>query len=165
MEEKNSKRDKGLWTLLGQFIKFGVVGVSNTIISWVTYALCIRLGSHWFIASVVSFLVSVLNAFYWNNKYVFQGEEDRVWWKALLRTYVAYGATGLILNNVLLFMWLEILHIEVVLEPVWQWLYNMGIHFESADSFTEYIAPVFNYVITIPLNFILNKFWAYGDKR
>lgn len=165
MEKKIGKEKSGLWTTLMQFVKFGLVGISNTVISWVTYALCIRVGCHWFIASVVSFLISVLNAFYWNNKYVFKGEEERVWWKALIRTYVAYGTTGLVLNNILLFLWLEILHIEGMLTPVWQWLYDFGLHFENPASLAEYIAPVFNYVITIPLNFILNKFWAYGDKR
>lgn len=165
MDKKIGKEKSGLWTTLMQFVKFGLVGISNTVISWVTYAICLRLGSPWLLASIVSFLVSVLNAFYWNNKYVFKSsDEERVWWKALLRTYVAYGTTGLVLNNILLFLWLEILHIEGFLGPAWQWLYDLGLHFENPTSLAEYIAPVFNYVITIPLNFILNKFWAYGDK-
>lgn len=164
MDKKVQERG-GLWAVFTQFVKFGIVGVSNTVISWVTYALCLRVGCHWFAASVVAFLISVLNAFYWNNKYVFkQGNEERVWWKALIRTYVAYGTTGLVLNNILLFFWLEVLHIEGFLGPLWQWFYELGLHFESTASLAEYIAPIFNYVITIPLNFILNKFWAYKGR-
>ncbi len=152
--------------IIWQFVKFGIVGISNTVINWVVYAICIRLGAHYMLANLAGFLVSVLNAYYWNNKYVFKEKGDgRVWWKALLRTYVAYGATGLVLNTVLLYFWLDLLHIEIWLEPFYQWCRSIGIVFESADQMAEYIAPVFNYCITIPLNFILNKFWAYGDKK
>ena len=56
---------------LSQFIKFGLVGLSNTAISYFTYALCIYIGLHYFIANALGFVLSVLNSFYWNNKYVF----------------------------------------------------------------------------------------------
>ncbi len=161
-EQKEKKKG---WTVILQFVKFGLVGVSNTVISWCVYALAIRLGAHYSLATLAGFIISVLNAFYWNNKYVFSAEEgERVWWKALLRTYIAYGATGLVLNEILLYFWLDMLHVENMLGPLYKWFLSKGIQFKSVDKMTEYIAPVFNYCITIPLNFILNKFWAYGGK-
>lgn len=123
---------------LKQFVKFGMVGVSNTIISYVVYVVLVYIHVHYLIASLMGFIVSVLNAFYWNNKYVFKEEaEKRVWWKALIKTFISYAGTGLVLSNILLVFWIEILHVP------------------------EMIGPLLSLVITIPLNFVLNKYWAF----
>ncbi len=149
-----------------QFIKFGMVGISNTAINYLVYAICLRIHWHWFPSSVAGFVVSVLNAYYWNNKFVFKTQtENRIWWRSLLRTYIAYGTTGLLLSNVLLFLWLEIIHIEQYLGEICRTLQNIGFPFGNTRSFAEYIAPVFSFVITIPLNFFLNKYWAYREKK
>lgn len=181
MDKKVGRGKSRLWTTLFQFMKFALVGISNTVISWSVYALCVYFGpyyldnhllemdTHCMVGTVLGFLLSVLNAFYWNNKYVFKQSEEngekRVWWKALFRTYVAYGTTGLVLNGILLVIWLRVVHIERLLVPVWRWIFDRGIKVKSSEKLAEYIAPIFNYVITIPLNFIINKFWAYGDRQ
>lgn len=127
-----------------QFIKFGIVGLSNTFISYSLNAFILLimtpLAISWdfIIGNVVSFVVSVLWSFYWNNKIVFcQGNKKRVIWKALLKTYAAYGFTGIFLSNLLSWVWIEVFHIS------------------------KYIAPLFNLVISVPVNFIINKLWAF----
>lgn len=127
-----------------QFIKFGIVGLSNTIISYSINALILfimsSLAVSWdfIVGNVISFILSVLWSFYWNNKVVFcQGDKKRVIWKALLKTYIAYGFTGIILSNLLSWVWIEVFHIS------------------------KYIAPLFNLIISVPLNFIINKLWAF----
>ena len=55
-----------------QFVKFGIVGLSNTLISYVVYVAGVRFGMHYLLASILGFVISVLNSFYWNNKYVFE---------------------------------------------------------------------------------------------
>ena len=131
------------WEAFLQFIKFGIVGVSNTLIHYFTYLICIFVGCHYLIASVIGFLVSVMNAFYWNNKYVFVKEENatRSLWQAFLKTFLSYAGTGLVLENVLLVIWVRFLHVP------------------------EAIAPLVTLLITIPINFILNKFWAFKDRK
>ena len=92
-----------------EFLQFGLVGVSNTIISYLLYVVTLLLVSKsgvkfdYIIANIVSWLLSVLWSFYWNNKFVFKKEEGekRNIWAALFKTYVSYGFTGLILNNIL----------------------------------------------------------------
>ncbi|GBU21586.1 hypothetical protein R80B4_01482 [Fibrobacteres bacterium R8-0-B4] len=126
--------------LIKQFIKFGIVGLSNTAVSYIIYAVLVYLGVYYIIASVIAFILSVLNSFYWNKKYVFKRGDDQQklgFWGALLKTYISYAFTGLVLSNILLYIFVDILHIS------------------------EYIAPFFGLVITIPLNFILNKKWAF----
>ena len=125
-----------------QFVKFGIVGLSNTLISYVVYLMGVRFGMHYLLASVLGFVISVLNSFYWNNKYVFQqGDEERNLWLTLVKTFMAYASTGLVLANILLYIWVDVLNIS------------------------EYLGPVINLVITVPLNFVINKLWAFRGKR
>lgn len=138
------------FTSFMQFVKFGIVGVSNTVISYVLYAGSLfvfqKLGifpkGDYLLAQVIAFVLSVLWSFYWNNKMVFvlKEGETRSIWKSLLKTYVSYSFTGLFLNSVLLILWVQVCHIS------------------------EFIAPVINLLISVPLNFIINKFWAFRGK-
>ena len=127
------------WDEFIKFVKFGMVGVSNTVISYVVYLIAVNLKFHYLIASILGFLISVINSFYWNNKYVFeiaQGQK-RSMWKSFCKTFIAYAGTGLVLNNILLIIQIDFL------------------------KWSATIAPLINLIITIPLNFILNKIWAF----
>lgn len=134
-----------LVTSLSQFVKFGLIGVTNTALSYVINILALKLLQpyqlNWdYIAgNVIAFIISVAWSFYWNNKYVFTQEEGqkRNIWKALLKTYLAYGFTGIILTNLLSYVWIDLLGVS------------------------KYIAPLINLVISIPLNFVINKLWAF----
>ncbi|HBA68357.1 MAG TPA: GtrA family protein [Lachnospiraceae bacterium] len=136
------KLSEEVWGKICQFVKFGVVGVSNTLISYAVYAVLVNLNWHYLLANVAGFVVSVINAYYWSDRYVFKAQEgeERVWWKAFLKTFISYAGTGLILNNILLVIWVDV----------------AGIH--------EMLGPVINLFVTVPLNFLLNKYWAYRDK-
>lgn len=67
---------KGI-TLFIQFLKFGLVGISNTLVSGVIYFLMNELWfpGKWFAASLVSWGISVLNAYLWQNIFVFKEDE------------------------------------------------------------------------------------------
>lgn len=149
-----------------QFIKFGLVGVSNTVVSYVIYALVYTPTDNYVFANIMGFIISVLNAYLWQNIFVFkeeEGKEKRVWWKVLIKTYMAYGFTGLILSNVLLWLWLDVIGIGAYLSGVVLWLEGFGISL-TAEKFAGYIAPFLNMAFTIPINFLVNKFWAYRQK-
>lgn len=136
------KLNEKQWEAFMQFVKFGIVGVSNTLISYVTYLICISFGMNYLLAQAVGFIISVTNSFYWNNKYVFVSEEGKH--RSLLQTYIktvlSYAGTGLGLATVLLILWVKVCHIP------------------------KEIAPVINLLVTIPLNFIINKLWAFKSK-
>lgn len=125
------------WDAFVQFVKFGIVGLTNNAISYVVYLVLIRLGMHYTPANIIGFTVSVFNSYYWNNKYVFKDEGGRVWWKTFIKTYISYAGTGIVLSNILLFIWIDFFGISAV------------------------VAPLINLIITVPINFIVNKFWAY----
>lgn len=122
-----------------QFVKFGIVGVSNTVISYVLYVVGLSvlhrfglfLGVDYIIASVIAFILSVLWSFYWNNKMVFRLEDGqkRSVWKALIKTYISYSFTGLFLNNILLILWVQIFHISELIAPIINLLISVRLIF------------------------------------
>lgn len=130
-------------TVLSQFIGFGIVGFSNTAISYIVYFVLVRLSVYYILASIIGFVVSVINAFFWNNKFIFskKDNEERSIIKAFIKTFLSYAGTGLVLSNVLLYVWVDYIGISKV------------------------IAPVINLIITVPLNFVLNKLWAFKSKQ
>lgn len=131
------------WEKWCQFVQFAMVGVSNTLISYGIYAILVLLSVNYMAANVIGFLVSVVNAYYWNNRYVFkeQAEEKRIWWKTLAKTFFAYAGTGLVLANILLVFLVEVLTVH------------------------EMLAPIIILFITTPINFLANKLWAYKGKK
>lgn len=154
---------KNLW----QFIKFGLVGVSNTLISEAVYAVIVLLRANYLFASFLGFVISVLNAYYWSNKYVFkeeEGKEKRVWWKVLLKTYTAYF-WGFLVNLILLVFWIDVLHIAQYMEPVRLFLEQMGITSFDNEVLGNLLAEGVNLILTIPMNFLINKYWAYKQKN
>lgn len=132
-----------------QFIKFGMVGATNVLVSYILYIVFLMAFRYvgifkyidYIVAQSISFVVSVLWSFYWNNKIVFtvQKGKKRSTWKALLKTYISYSLTGLLINNVLLIVWIQML------------------------SISAFIAPLLNLFISVPLNFLINKYWAFSD--
>ena len=143
------KKDISVQTLenLTQFVLFGIVGVYNTVISYLLNIMVLgllspfRLAWDYIAGNLVAFLLSVLWSFYWNNRIVVTpGEgQSRNLWKALLKAYAAYGFTGIVLNNILSWIWISMFHIS------------------------KYIAPLINLVISVPLNFVINKLWTFKD--
>lgn len=126
--------------VLGQFVRFGLVGIANTLISLGVYWICYyAFHLHYQISNIIGFVVSVTNAYYWNNRYVFR-DHDRKDLSEHLKTYgkvfACYGLTYFT-GAILLVVWVE----------------RLGI--------SPGLAPVINLLITIPLNFLLNKFWAF----
>jgi putative flippase GtrA len=60
--------------LLLQFVKFGVVGVSNTLIFFAVYTLLLKAFGVWYVAaSGIGFAVGAVNGFLWNRAWTFRG--------------------------------------------------------------------------------------------
>lgn len=153
--------------LLKQIVSFGLVGVLNTLVNQLIYMLCLWLGMHYLIASIIGFVISVLHAYLWQTKLVFKEDESlekRVWWKVLLKTYAAYAFTGLFLNNVLLILWIDVIRIDRFTPPLTELAVSLGFKYENKEL-AEVIAPLLNIFVNVPLNFIINKFWAYRQKK
>lgn len=122
-----------------QFIKFGLVGLTNSVVYFLIYSICIYLKVHYFIANFLAFVLSVLNSFFWNNKFVFKKNDGthRNMFYTLLKSYASYSITGIFFQSLLLFLFID----------------KLGI--------SKYIAQILCILINLPINFLLNKYWSY----
>lgn len=131
-----------------QFLKFCVVGMSNTIIAYL-----INMSILWMIkgfgwhydymfANSMAFILSVLWSYFWNNGYVFKIKdgEQRNSKEIIIKTYILYGFTGIVLNSFLLWIWVDLLGISKI------------------------IAPWLNPVFSVSFTYVMSKLWIYGSK-
>ena len=123
-----------------QFIKFGFVGGINTVLSYVIYyVLCIILGFNYLLSQGIAWFITVFISYVLNNIMTFSDGGSTNWSiKNLVKVYISYSVTGLFLATFLSWIWVDILSIE------------------------KAFAPIINLFFTIPLNFLLNKYWAYA---
>ena len=146
------KTEQGRLAPLVQFVKFGLVGVSNTAISYGVEMLgyyVLFAHAPWpdrvriAVVTALAFTLSVINSYFWNNRYVF-GDGGRktlgAHARALLRMAASYAVTGLVLAPVL----------KV-------WIHERGVAY--------WLASLVTLVITVPLNFLLNKYWAFRRRE
>lgn len=130
---------------LMQFIKFGIVGVTNTLVYYFTNLFTLwtvsplHLEKDYVVGNIVGFVVSVFWSFYWNNRFVFtkrEGEHRNLFW-VLLKTFAAYAFTGIVLSNLISYILIDKCNVS------------------------KYIVPLINSLIGVPINFVLNKLWAF----
>lgn len=137
--EKNDK-----WSWIIQFIKFSIVGVINTLIDLGVYYFCLYvLSFHYQLATFFGFLVSVTNAYLLNGFFVFSDGRKKSFsenLKTYFKTVAGYASTYL-LSAFLMWLWVDVLGIP------------------------EGIAPLLRLVITVPLNYVINKFWTFKKKE
>lgn len=131
------------WKLFWQFFKFGLVGLSNTAVSMAVYYLFLWMDQDlYMLGSVLGTILSIANAFVWNDIFVFSGNarDFKSVIKRLGKTYISYGGTSL-LSNVML--WVEV----------------------TVFSVSKEVAPIVNLIVTIPLNFVINKLWTFHKDK
>lgn len=93
------------------------------------------------VVSFLSFLLGVTNSFFWNSRFVFKKSgpaSARL--GTYLKTLLCYGVTGLLLAPC----------IKIVLRRFFRLPY--------------YLAVSLSMTITFPVNYLLNRFWAYAEK-
>src|ERR1700742_5090893 len=60
--------------VLVQFVKFGIVGVSNTVLAFAIYTLLLKVFGVWYLAaSAIGFVVGAVNGFLLNRRWTFAG--------------------------------------------------------------------------------------------
>lgn len=126
-----------------QFIKFGFVGGINTVLSYaIYYVLCIILGFNYLLSQGIAWFITVFISYVLNNIMTFSDGGSTNWSiKNLVKVYISYSVTGLFLATFLSWIWVDVLSIE------------------------KAFAPIINLFFTIPLNFLLNKYWAYAKHQ
>ena len=137
-KRSNEKESFAPVPFVSQIVKCGLVGLLNNIICLLVYYLVVAIDAKFYLmGNALGFIVSTLNAYFLNSRFVFRTATQKEIPKgSLVKTYLTY-MLSLGISTCLLFLLVDI----------------MGIH--------EKIAPIISLMITVPLNFVLNKLWIY----
>jgi len=102
--------------LLLQFVKFGIVGVSNTLLTFAVYTLLLKVFGVWYLlASAIGFAVGAVNGFLLNRRWTFRGHVGDA--RTPLRWTVVQSC-GLGLNEALLYLWVDGVGLDKLLGQV-----------------------------------------------
>jgi putative flippase GtrA len=102
--------------VLVQFIKFGIVGVSNTLLTLVVYTVLLKVFGVWYLAaSAIGFIVGAVNGFLLNRRWTFRDHVGDSF------TPVRWGIVqtcGLGINEALLYLLVHHAHLDKLLAQV-----------------------------------------------
>lgn len=145
---------KKLFKKYESFIKFCIIGVMNTLISYGVYSLLVALGMRpsadsfsfasffpWLgtaiaNANTIGDTVGAVNSYFWNSRWTFKNDDP----KAIPR-FIITSIIYVIISNVL--MWLAI-------NPL---------------ALNEYLAKLIVIPIATVINFFLNKIFVFGKRK
>jgi putative flippase GtrA len=96
--------------LVIQFVKFGIVGVSNTLLSLAIYTILLKLFGVWYVAaSGIGFTIGAVNGFLLNRRWTFEGHVGDAF--TPVRWGVVQGS-GLLLDLALIYVCVQDLHLD-----------------------------------------------------
>ncbi len=126
-------RHPGNWL---QLIRFGMVGASGYVVNLVVFAACVHpLAMNYKLASVVAFMVAVINNFWLNRHWTFGARQDhpgRQWAKFFTVSLLAYGLSLVVLVSLV-----------------------------DGAGLDKVIAQAIAVVAGMPLSFIGQKLWSF----
>ncbi|APZ49217.1 sugar translocase [Jeotgalibaca sp. PTS2502] len=124
--------------LFAQVLKFGIVGVIATIIDFGILTVLTEVFSvHYLTSAAVGFIISTIFNYLASMRYVFKsrfGPDEKN--KELL-IFVALSVFGLFLNQLLMWSFVDMLHIFYILAKVLATLVVMGWNFISRKLWIE----------------------------
>ena len=118
-----------------KFIKFGLVGVLNTVITIIVFNLLRTIGVDMIVANIIGFISGMINSYFWNNRWVFKSNSKDI---NTICKFVVVNLIVMAINTMILILLAE----------------KIGIN--------EIMAQVMALTITTAINFIGNKFWTFN---
>ena len=101
--------------MLVQFVKFGIVGVSNTLLTFAVYTLLLKVFGVWYLAaSAIGFVVGATNGFLLNRRWTFRGHVGDA--LTPVRWAIVQGC-GLALNLGLLYLFVHDAGLDKLARP------------------------------------------------
>lgn len=121
-----------------RFLKFGTVGVFNTLITLGSYTLLIYIGMNYLLANVLGYMLGVLNSYYWNKKWVFKAGDVKA---DVFLKFASVNVFTLGFNTLILYLL----------------VHYAGIH--------PVLANIVAIGSGMVLNYLLNARWTFAAKR
>jgi putative flippase GtrA len=102
--------------IVAQFVKFGIVGVSNTLLTLAVYTVLLKAFGVWYLAaSAIGFAVGTVNGFLWNSRWTFRGHAGDA--LTPVRWFVVQGC-GLVADLGLIFLFVHDVGLDKLLGQV-----------------------------------------------
>jgi putative flippase GtrA len=118
-----------------QFVKFGIVGISNTLITFAVYTLLLKGFGVWYLAaSAIGFVVGATNGFLLNRRWTFAGHVGD---SLTPVRWAVVQSGGLAINEVLLYVF---------------------VHDAGVDKL---LAQAFATVVVTVSTFFVNRAWTF----
>lgn len=120
-----------------QFVKFGIVGVSNTLLTAVTIWILLKVfHCSDYISNLAGYIIGLINSFIWNRKWTFKSKSKAV--VTVFKFIVTFAISYLFqLGNLYLLL-----------------------HFTHIDS---YLSQLLSIVVYTCINFALNKYYTFKN--
>ncbi len=137
-----------------QFVKFGIVGASSTVINLAVLYLVLRLlHGHRYISATIAFLVSVGNGYYWNKRWTFKEAQAKAV-STQFTQFVLVNLVGLLLD------WLVIYLISTPLEHELHHL-QAAWPADKIERVAVLAAQLVATGVIVFWNFFANRFWTF----
>ena len=120
-----------------RFLKFAIVGVSNTAISFLVYVVLVKLSLYYILASIISYIAGILNSYILNTAFVFKEKKT----KKNLFMFSSVYLSALLINLSLLYIMVDV----------------FGIGPITGQIFVTGLVMIYNY--------IMQKKWTFGASK
>jgi len=120
-----------------QFVKFGIVGASGMVVSFILFHVLLHFGLDLKLAFSIGFILGGVNNYWWNRHWTFRSKGHP--WKELAQ-FIAVSSVALVLGNII----------------TWQLDAHLG-PFHLRNSLIWFCATVGG----MGVNFFANKYWTF----
>jgi putative flippase GtrA len=105
------------WTILMRFVRFGIVGVSGTLIDFGVTWLC-KEKLHWnkYLSNSIGFILAATNNYTWNRLWTFESQNSEIFRE--YGSFVLIALIGLGLNNFVTWLLHEKVHLNFYLSKL-----------------------------------------------
>ncbi|MCL2672550.1 MAG: GtrA family protein [Clostridiales bacterium] len=160
MERSEEKRAPSRRAALGQFIKFALVGVLNTLVDLGVFRLLEKLfaWSLWvYFANVISYACGVLCSYFCNRAWTFRPKKKKTWREFLL--FVLVNLISLGVSTGLIWLFKRFMPDETQISAALGFLPGFIVSILARDFVCKLLATPF----VIVVNFIGNKLFVFKN--
>ncbi len=118
-------------------LKFGLVGVSNTLISYSFFILFVKLGIIYWLSNILCYFAGLINSFLLNKKWTFKSHKKTNF--AQLSIFLSVNLLALLLSLLVILILVEKLNIN------------------------EYVSQLISMIFSMIVNYVGNKLYVFNE--
>ncbi len=143
-----------------QLIKYGIVGISNSLLTLIVIFVCNSLlNMSLFVADIIGYVAGVINSFIWNKQWVFKTRDTKI-----------IKEMSLFVSGFLVCFGIQFITLLLITEPMINLAVNTlgaegSLFGLSSTSIGEYVAVVIGMAVYTICNYIFNRCVTFKEKK